>query len=612
MSNTTSMRTGASVKTPNVIIVGGGPVGLALAGDLGWRGISCVLIEKTDGVITQPKMDGVNVRTMEFCRRWGLVDRIRGCAYPASYPQDMVYLTSLNGYELGRETFLTPSGGPEERRLGSSPEVRIRCPQNMFDPILREFADSFEHVELRYQTEYLGHQQDGEGVSVAVRGPDGVETELRGAWLVGCDGASSGIRKELAIGTQGLGVLTFTTNVIFRCENLFALHDKALAYRHIFIGPEGVWATMVAINGVDQWRVQLVGNEEKRQLSDADIRAAIERIVGRPFDYEIVSVLPWVRRELVADRYREGRVLLAGDAVHATSPTGGFGMNTGIGDAVDLAWKLAAVIEGWGHDGLLDSYGLERRPVAQRAVREASGNLRRMMSPQPDARLLAPTYEGALARYELGRRYSATMLREWYKLGIDMGYSYADSALCLPEAAPPALVPQALNHDISGASNGAVLRGSLADGTPVGPSLLREWQRLALHVADGVEVATEWEELPPEQVMIYRQTAAPGARAPHVWLADGSSTLDLFGKAYVLLRLGADAPLADALEEAARRHGLPLAVHTLEEPDVLAAYQRRLVLVRPDGHVTWRGDDWPAAGLEALVRCMTGAAMAGQ
>ncbi|WP_345252151.1 FAD-dependent monooxygenase [Pigmentiphaga soli] len=595
---------------PRVIIVGGGPVGLALAGDLGWRGIPCLLIEQTDGTITQPKMDGINVRTMEFCRRWGLVEQIRACPYPSSYPQDMVYLTSLNGYELGRETFLTPSGGPEERRLGASPEVRIRCPQNMFDPILRRFADSFPHVDLRYETRYLGHSQDERGVRVRVQTRDGAERTLAADWLVACDGAGSGIRQELGIGTQGLGVLTYTTNVIFRCANLFALHDKALAYRHLFIGPEGVWATMVAINGVDQWRVQLVGNREKRQLTEAEIRAAIERIVGRPFDYEIVSVMPWVRRELVADRYRAGRVLLAGDAVHATSPTGGFGMNTGIGDSVDLAWKLAAVIEGWGGDGLLDSYELERRPVAQRAVREASGNLRRMMSPQPGPALLEPTYEGALARYELGRRYSATMLREWYKLGIDMGYTYAHSPLCVPEDEPPAPRPMPARHAISGATNGAVLRGALADGTPVTPSLLREWQRLALHVADGYPVQTEWQELPPEEVMIYRQTAAPGARAPHVWLRDGRSTLDLFGGGYVLLRLGADAPAADPLAAAAGARGVPLAVHALDEAEVLQAYRRRLVLVRPDGHVTWRGDDWPAGGVERLLDCMTGAAMA--
>ncbi len=583
----------------DVIVVGGGPVGLSLAGDLGWHGISCILLEQTDGTITQPKMDGVNVRTMEFCRRWGLVAEMKACPYPAAYPQDMVYLTSLNGYELGRETFTTPSGGPEEKRLGSSPEVRVRCPQNLFDPILRGFAARQERVQLRYETRYLDHEQHADHVVVRTQDADGKVHTLRARWLVACDGANSGIRRELGIGTDGLGVLSYTTNVIFRCANLFAEHNKALAYRHLFVGPEGVWATMVAINGSDQWRVQLIGNQERRELSEAEIRAAIERIVGKPFDFEIVSILPWVRRELVADRYREGRVLLAGDAAHSTSPTGGFGMNTGIADAVDLAWKLAAIEQGWGGEALLDTYDHERRPVAWRAVREASGNLRRMMSIGPRPRLLDPTYEGALERYEVGRRYSATMLREWYKLGIDMGYIYHDSPICCPDESAPPRLP-ALEAPPA-TPPGAVLRGTLEDGTPVTPSLLREWQRLALHVADGYPVETEWQELPPEAVMIYRQTAAPGARAPHVWLADGRSTLDLFGHGFALLRIGPDAPTADDLEVAARACHVPLQVHALADDAVQRAYRRRLVLVRPDGHVAWRGDEWPEQGPQALL-----------
>ena len=170
----------------DVLVVGGGPVGLALAGDLGWRGINCMLVEATDGEITQPKMDGVNVRTMEFCRRWGIVDVVKSCPYPPSYPQDMVYLTSMTGFELGREAFQTPSGGVEDRLSGPSPEVRVRCPQNMFDPILRGFARSHPTVSLCYETEYIQHTQDETVVTATLRTADGDLRTVTANWLVAC------------------------------------------------------------------------------------------------------------------------------------------------------------------------------------------------------------------------------------------------------------------------------------------------------------------------------------------------------------------------------------------------------------------------------------------
>ena len=209
----------ATYQGPPVVIVGAGPVGLALAGDLGWRGIRCILIEQSDGSIYQPKMDGVNVRTMEFCRRWGITDKVRSCPYPGYYPQDMVYLTSFGGYELGREAFLTPSGGAEEHRLGASPETRYRCPQNLFDPILRDFAASFPSVELRYLTKFVGFEEGADGVNVTVESDAG-SGRIEGAYLVGCDGGASSLREQLGIRMEGRRSLTYTTNVIFRCADL--------------------------------------------------------------------------------------------------------------------------------------------------------------------------------------------------------------------------------------------------------------------------------------------------------------------------------------------------------------------------------------------------------
>ena len=578
-----------------VLVIGGGPVGLALAGDLGWRGVPCILIEQTDGSIYQPKMDGVNVRTMEFCRRWGITQDVRTCPYPGDYPQDMVYLTSFGGYELGREAFMTPSGGAEERRLGASPETRYRCPQNLFDPILRRFASRFEHVDLRYRRKLLDFEQTPDLVRVRLEDIDtGAVQTIDGCYLVGCDGAASTVREQLGIGMEGRRSLTYTNNVIFRCPDLQGRHDKLLGYRHIFVSPEGTWATMVAIDGRDQWRFSIIGGEERRELSQADMHAAIKRALGVDCPYEILSHVAWVRRELVAERYGEGRVFLAGDAVHVMSPTGGFGMNTGIADAVDLAWKIEATLRGWGGPELLRSYDIERRPVGARAVREASGNLLRTLSPGANPGLLDATFEGARARYEVGRRFSATMLREWYKLGVDLGYVYSDSPICW--------------HAEEDTKAPAPLSLRTVDGAPATPSSLREWHKLGVHLAEGYPIPESEGDLSAEQVMICRQSAVCGGRAPHVWLKDGRSTLDLFGIGFTLMRLGAHPPDADALCEAAARRGVPLRVVDWAEPEVVEAYAAKLCIVRPDGHVAFRGDRWPEQGVDALLDVLAGAA----
>lgn len=520
-----------------VLVVGGGPVGLALAGDLGWRGIACTLVEQSDGSIYQPRMDLVGVRTMEFCRRWGLVPAVEGSPYPRDYAQDNIYLTSLTGYELGRERFPGIGQAPPPKQ---SPQRRERCPQNMFDPILRAFAASQKNVVLRYRTRLVSFMQSADLVTAVVENAEtGMREEILARYIVGCDGARSLVRETLGIAMQGNPVLTYTTNVIFRCPHLLSLHDKGKAYRHIFIGPEGTWATIVAINGRDEWRFSIIGGSQQRDHTTDDIKAAIRRAVGRDFDFEILSVLPWVRRELVAERYRGGRGFIAGDAAHVMSPTGGFGMNTGIQDVVDLSWKLAAMIEGWGGDRLLDSYSVERQPIGTRNVTEASGNLRRMLSVPPHPDLLDDTPQGAATREKVGREFSETMRREWFTLGAHLGYRYENSPVCWP------------------------------DGTAA----------------------------PLDDPRVYVPTARPGHRAPHGFLADGRSTLDLFGRGFALIGFGADLVEAAPLLEAARKRNLPLTFTALAEPHIAALYERKFVLVRPDGHVAWRGDRMPEDAL---------------
>ena len=310
----------------------------------------------------------------------------------------------------------------------------------MFDPILRAFAASQNNVALRYRTRLVSFTQNADLVTAVVENAEtGAREEILARYIVGCDGARSLVRETLGIAMQGNPVLTYTTNVIFRCPHLLSLHDKGKAYRHIFIGPEGTWSTIVAINGRDEWRFSIIGGSEQRDYTTDDIKAAIRRAVGRDFDFEILSVLPWVRRELVAERYRGGRGFIAGDAAHVMSPTGGFGMNTGIQDVVDLSWKLAATIEGWGGDRLLNSYGIERQPIGTRNVTEASGNLRRMLSVPPHPDLLDDTAQGAATREKVGREFSETMRREWFTLGAHLGYRYENSPICWPDgtAAPP-------------------------------------------------------------------------------------------------------------------------------------------------------------------------------
>jgi 2-polyprenyl-6-methoxyphenol hydroxylase-like FAD-dependent oxidoreductase len=230
-----------------------------------------------------------------------------------------------------------------------SPQKRERCPQNFFDPVLARFAGTFSHVTRHYRTELVDFAEHEQAVIATVVDDASGKTErIEAQYLIACDGAASSIRERLGIGLKGNPVLTYTTNAIFRCKGLEKLHRIRPAYRFIFIGPEGTFATLVAIDGRDHWRFSFVGSRELRQLSEAELRATIERAVGCRFDFEITSVMPWTRRELIADSYGTARVLLAGDSAHQLSPTGGFGMNTGIQEAVNLSWKLAARLEGWG------------------------------------------------------------------------------------------------------------------------------------------------------------------------------------------------------------------------------------------------------------------------
>ena len=519
-----------------VLIVGAGPVGLALAGDLGWRGIECVGLERSDGTITQPRMDGVGVRTMEFCRRWGISKWVSDSPYPRDHPQDNVYVTSMAGFELEREPMPAPGNDPGPAQ---SPERRERCPQDMFDPILRRFAQSHPHVTLRYETEVLALEQNDRQVEVRYRDRSGAEAVITADYVIGCDGAGSTVRRQIGVEMSGEDVLTHSTNVIFRCPDLPAIYAKPKGYRFICIGSDGTYATVVAINGRDRWRLSIIGDGQRREVTDQQVNDVIVRAVGTEFDFEVLTIVPWARREAIAEHYRVGRVLLAGDAAHVMSPTGGFGMNTGIGDATDLGWKLEAVLRGWGGPYLLDSYEPERKPVAQRNASESTENLGRLLAPRsnrPPVEVFSEGPEGDGARAEYGKWFKQLVRREWFSVGAHLGYEYNDSPI--------------------------------------------------IFTVPGRQM--------PKDTTTYEQTSTPGARAPHSWLRDGHSTLDLFGRGFVLLRLGRLAPSGEALTQAAAEYGVPLQVHSIEDPTICELYEKPLVLVRPDGFVAWRGEENPS------------------
>ncbi|MGE5537263.1 MAG: FAD-dependent monooxygenase [Gemmatimonas sp.] len=513
------------VRRVPVLIVGAGPVGLALAAELGRFGVRCLLVEKRDGSVTVPKMSQVSARAMEFCRRWGIAAKVKGAVWPESRALDFVYAASLTGAELARVR--VPSYA--SRRPDDTPEGACHCPQIYFDPILATHVRSLPDVTVRYHTALQSFEDRGEGVVARlVDEHTGREDSIAVEYLVGCDGPSGVVRDALGSTLDGLGVVARSVNVFFRSPELSSLHDKGWARFYRLIDGSGCWSELIPIDGRDLWRLT-VFDEPGAPVAADDY---LTRMLGATFPHEILSVMRWERRDYVAGRYGSGRVFIAGDAAHQCSPTGGLGMHTGIEEAVNLAWKLAAMPGGWGGPALLDSYAAERRPIAVRNVALATRAFRSIRDIPP----LTP--EGLAA--DLETRLPGLSVPEPIKTHI----CYEDSPVCVSDGTEP---------------------------SPAG-----------------------------------RPSSRPGARAPHAWIEEGRSTLDLFDNGLTLLRFGADAP---GLAAAARQRGVPLREVAIADEAIAALYGRKLVLVRPDAHVAWRGDVDPA-NPEALIDRVRGAASA--
>jgi 2-polyprenyl-6-methoxyphenol hydroxylase-like FAD-dependent oxidoreductase len=530
----------------SVLVVGAGPVGLCMALELGFRGQDVLILDEGDGSVDHPRAGGVSIRTMEFFRRWGIVDDIRNCGFPDDYDLDIVFSTGLNGYELIREPY--PSLG-QMPTPAESPERRQRCPQMWLDPILAQAALRHPSVQLRYHTrvDRLEIDEHSGVLAFCTNIETGEQFTHSARYAVACDGATSAVRADLGIGSSGIPLLNYSVGVFFRSPDLLKITGQHDAARFIFVSPSGPVGNLTVVDGKDLWRFTYMAGKERLDLDALDVQGIMRDVLGDKVDIEILSIAPWRRSQLVADAYRSGPVFLVGDSAHTMSPTGGFGANTGFGEAVDLGWKLDAVLRGWGGEGLLDSYEVERRPIAIRNTAAATSNFKGWYSKADLSRLLEPGAEGDQLRKAVGEELVEGTRAEWESKGVILGYRYENSPICL------------------------------SDGTPE----------------------------PPDDNRVYVPTNRPGHRAPHAWLSDGRSTLDLFGDGFVLLDLGEDGdPLPDLLLKRAHELGVPMRRESLPT-SLETLYQSRLTLVRPDGHVAWRGDVLPDE-LDELLRIVTG------
>ena len=518
----------------DVMIAGAGPVGLALALELGLRQIPCVMVEKRDGALHVPKMSVVSTRSMEFCRRWGIADEVRSAVWDRSRRLDFVYVENLKGRELARLGIPSYRDRDPDR---PTPEPSAHCPQIFFDPILGRRARREKSLAFMYNSTLDGFEQDGEGVTAAVA-TEGQTQKIRARYLVGCDGATGYVRDALGVKLEGLGAIADSVNLFFRAPQLIDLHDKGWARIYRLIDETGCWSELIPIDGKETWRLTVF--DEPQAAVDPD--KYLRRMLGDGFTFEMINISAWERKDFVAETFRKGRVFIAGDAAHQCSPTGGIGMATGIEEAVNLAWKLDAALKGWAGPRLLDSYTAERHKIAQRTVDLSTRAYKNIASipgwrhgGDVDGDATLEEWRGHLDRYTIPDH-------------VKMQYTYENSPICA------------------------------LDGTPA----------------------------PDPEPKIFAPSSRPGSRAPHVWLADGKAIFDLFDEGFTLLRLGANAPSGEGLLKAARARGLPIHSAHVVEAEALEIYSKPLVLIRPDGHVAWRGDSEPTDPL-AIIDLIRGA-----
>jgi 2-polyprenyl-6-methoxyphenol hydroxylase-like FAD-dependent oxidoreductase len=529
----------------SVLIVGGGPCGLMLANELGRRAVDAVMVDEKPGTAFNPQANATQARTMEHYRRLGFAEEVRAAGLPADYPTDIAYFTRFSTYELAR--FQLPSSGKATKVIKgmsgswSAAELPHRVSQKYVEAILRRHAEALPGIELNYGWRLLGYTDEGAAGVVAdvEHVADGRKKTIRARFLVGADGPRSMVRQSLGISYVGVTGIQRD----FMGGRMLAVYLRAPEFQ-LRVPHPPAWmyvcfnqdrrAYMAAVNGSDEYafHTQLRPGEDETKITEADARQAFQRGCGAPIPCEVMSFLTWTAGHvLVAERMQQGNVFIGGDAAHLFTPAGGLGYNTAIEDAVNLGWKLAGVVKGTSDVALLDSYDIERRPVAVRNTgyaRQFADSLGLYVAP--------PEIEEDSERGRTARRHASAHFNQ-----------HARAEFNIP----------------------GVTFGGRYDGSPI-------------IIADGTSA-------PPDAANIYVPTACPGGRAPHAWLDGEISLFDTFGFEWTLLRFGPNAPDGDVFRDAASALGADLRIVTAPA-DLRDSYEADLALIRPDQIVAWRGN----------------------
>ena len=536
------MRNHHHVARVPVIIVGAGPVGLSLAIELGSRSINCLLIEKNDRVGYAPRAKTTNVRTRTYLRRWGIADKLaQASPFGIDYPSNILFVTRLAGQLLAT---IPNAFNCAPERNDHYPEHAQWIPQYILERVLKSHAETLSSVQIRLSTEFKSADQNGDDVRVRLRDAGSGRDELvRCQYLVGTDGARSAVRESVGATMGGHYGLSRNYNIVFRAPGLAQAHPHGPGTMYWQVNPQAP-SLIGPMDREDIWFFMPTKLPSGMSLSNEDAASLIRDATGIDLPYNILSKDEWVASRLLADKYSSGRSFLAGDACHLHPPFGGYGMNMGIADAVDLGWKLAASLQGWGGASLLASYEIERRQIHERVMDEAVANHAVLSNDLWCDGLEDVSEIGQLLRERAGKKIISAKVREFHTLGTVLGLCYEHSPVIW------------------------------ADG----------------HVSSA------------KDGRIYTPSSRPGCLAPHAWLPDGSSLYDHFGSGFTLIaHKTAPSEEIERAREDSLALGVPLAVFMRFDGDGLDAYSARYTVIRPDQYVGFRGDHLPAGIFRKLA-----------